>query len=678
MTLNINSNNRTSFKNWIKASKQAFGQQIITDYVGVVTSLLTSSVAGVNANTSRHVHIIVYDTGETVNLTNKHTNGEWFYLPAIANDSVILKNGSATETLSFNANGELSKSLGSAFKIGNKEFKVLGLGGGLIEGGSSPGYTITQTVAGVGTTSVTEGQTIVFTVNATGIDTSVNHYWTTAGNTESSDFTNTTYGSLNLVGLALTTSGIGTITRTLTAQPNVENEQFHLVIRTGNQWGTHVAYSSTITVNDLIPDVTVGVGTTSVVEGNPVEFTINTNDVQIGQNLYYKVESSSVTWNDFVDQSIGQSFQIVGSASTIYTGIATVIKTLVADGLSESGDEFYITIRSGSTSGSIVGTSSTVTVVDASPTATITANKSSVNEGEDVVFTINTTNMSAGGTLYFSTNGTTDANDWSTSDSGSFTLDNNAVGTITRTVAGDFATTEGTENFSLTIRAGSTSGIALTTSQSISVGNVVPTVTVSVSPTTVNEGSSFTVTVNTTGLHNGATLYYSIDGTGVSPSDFNNGANTGSFTVNNSGVGSFTKTLTADRLTEANETFKINIRSGSTTGTIVATSADTIIADTSKTPGDNANGLTFGPVQVNRDGGNTSNTSDWYTICGIDNLPNGSSIALFIDTSGSMTMSTIQASYDLLVQKLNAKGITITSVTNPNEDWITPFLVDLP
>ena len=676
MTLNINSDNRTSFKNWIKASKQAFGQQIITDYVGIVTSLLTSSVAGVNANTSRHVHIIAYDTGETVNLTNKHTNGEWFYLPATANDSVILKNGNATETLSFNANGELSKSLGSAFKIGNKEFKVIGLGGGLIEGGSSPGYTITQTVAGVGTTSVTEGETIVFTVNATGIDTSVNHYWSTSGTSESSDFTNTTYGPLNLVGLALTTSGIGTITRTLTAHPTIENDEFHLVIRTGSQWGTDVAYSSTITINELIPHVIVGVGTTSIVEGNSIDFTINTNNVEIGETLYWDTlgDLSSADWTD---NDPNDYVTIVGSASTVFSGIATVTRTLEADGITETGDTFWLRVRT-SSGGDIVGYSSTITVIDADPTATITADKSSVNEGESVVFTVNTTEMSPGGTLYFTTNGTTNANDWSTTDSGSFTLDNNAVGTITRTVAGDFATTEGTENFSLTIRAGSTSGIALTTSQSISVGNIVPTVTVSVSETTVNEGSPFTVTVNTTGLHNGATLYYSIDGTGVSPSDFNNGNNTGSFTVNNSGVGSFTKTLTTDRLTEANETFKVNIRSGSSTGTIVATSADTIIADTSKTPGDNANGLTFGPVQVNRDGGNTSNTSDWYTICGIDNLPNGSSIALFIDTSGSMTMSTIQASYDLLVQKLNAKGITITSVTNPNEDWITPFLVDLP
>jgi hypothetical protein len=43
-----------------------------------------------------------------------------------------------------------------------------------------------------------------------------------------------------------------------------------------------------------------------------------------------------------------------------------------------------------------------------------------------------------------------------------------------------------------------------------------------------------------------------------------------------------------------------------------------------------------------------------------------------------MTQATIQASYDKFVAKLNEKNITITTVTNNNEDWITPFLVNLP
>ena len=88
--------------------------------------------------------------------------------------------------------------------------------------------------------------------------------------------------------------------------------------------------------------------------------------------------------------------------------------------------------------------------------------------------------------------------------------------------------------------------------------------------------------------------------------------------------------------------------------------------------------MTFGPVIVNRDDSNPGNESDWYKICNIDDLPEGSSIALFIDGSGSMTQATVQASYEKFVAKLNEKNITITTVTNTDEDWITPFLVDLP
>ena len=131
-------------------------------------------------------------------------------------------------------------------------------------------------------------------------------------------------------------------------------------------------------------------------------------------------------------------------------------------------------------------------------------------------------------------------------------------------------------------------------------------------------------------------------------------------------------------MTEGLETFYVAFRSDSYTNPVFARSADITINDTSTIPGTNANGLTFGPVIVNRDSGVVANATDWYEICKIDDLPEGSSIALFIDTSGSMNMGTVQASYDAFVAKLNEKNITITTVTNNSEDWITPFLVDLP
>ena len=674
----VNSNNKSNFKQWLKSQRDSFGQPVIRDYMSTVRPLLTSVVgAGITYNPMKEVKILVWDSNETIDLTYETYKGDYFYLPGTPGDTLTLKNGTNTETLSFNSSGNLSKSLNDVFKIGNKEFKVIGLGGGLIEGGDAEGYTITQTVAGIATTSVTEGQTIIFEVNAVGIDTSIQHYWTTAGDTSSSDFTDSTYGSLDIVGLANTTNGIGTITRTLTASPAVENEEFHLVIRTGSQWGTHVAYSSTITVNDLIPIVNVGVGTTSVTEGESIEFTINTNDVEIGQSLWWDTlgDLSSADWTD---NDPNDHVTIVSTGSTTpYTGIATVTRTLKADGITETGDTFWLRVSTNS-GGQVVGYSSTITVIDAVPTATITADKTTVNEGDSVVFTVSTTNMSANSTLYYSQTGTTDSTDfYPAGTTGNFTIDSSGNGTITRVISGDF-TSEGTEDFTLTVRSGSTTGTALTTAPTVQVTNTVPTFTTTPSATTIDEGDTLTMTVNTTGLHAGKVLYYSIEGTGVSPSDFTNNSLTGYFDINSSGVGTFNVTLDSDRVTEGGEVFVVRIRDGSTTGAIVHTSVNITINDTSLSPGANANGLTFGPVQVNRDQGNSANTSDWYDICSIDNLPNGSSIALFIDVSGSMTMSTIQASYDLLVQKLNAKGITITSVTNPSEDWITPFLVDLP
>ena len=89
--------------------------------------------------------------------------------------------------------------------------------------------------------------------------------------------------------------------------------------------------------------------------------------------------------------------------------------------------------------------------------------------------------------------------------------------------------------------------------------------------------------------------------------------------------------------------------------------------------GSQKTGKTFGPLAVNRDSGNANNVSDWYTLCNLDSLPNGSKIAVYIDTSGSMTQATIQASHDLLMQKLNARNMDVIVVTNPSEDWITPF-----
>lgn len=100
--------------------------------------------------------------------------------------------------------------------------------------------------------------------------------------------------------------------------------------------------------------------------------------------------------------------------------------------------------------------------------------------------------------------------------------------------------------------------------------------------TTINEGSAVTFTVTTTNLANGTTVYWTNAGTAVA-ADFSGGVNSGSVTINNN-TGSFTLTTVSDATTEGSETIIVQIRTVSTSGTVVATAATVTISDTSRDP----------------------------------------------------------------------------------------------
>lgn len=368
--------------------------------------------------------------------------------------------------------------------------------------------------------------------------------------------------------------------------------------------------------------INVGVGTTSY------SLTINQNSVTSGGTTYYLNDSIPVSNNKFLTINAFGGLLLSGNDTPSYN----------------------------------IGVSTTT-----------------VNEGGSVNFTINTLNVGSGTTLYYSTGGSMEAADFSNNSlTGSFTIvgtgATTGIATVTRTITNDF-NTEGNESFTFVVRTNSTSGTVVATSSTITVADVVPTYSITPATLLVNEGSSVTFTVTTTGVADATVLYYTTTGAAAA-ADFTDSSLTGSFTVN-SNTATITRTLSSDRTTEGSDNFAIQIRRTSTSGTIVTTSETVYINDTSLSVGQSSNGITFGPVQVNRDGGNAALASDWYTICGIDNLPEGSKIALFIDNSGSMTTATIQASYNLLVSNLAAKNITIIAVENGNEDWITPFLTDL-
>ena len=472
-----------------------------------------------------------------------------------------------------------------------------------------------------------------------------------------------------------------------------------------------------------VPIYEVTPSSTNVDEGSSINFVVNTENVSVGTTLYYGTlvgaAGSTAESNDFTDSLTG-SFNIV-SDGTATGGIATITRSIALDGVTEVPETFRLVIRTDSTTGTSVTFTDDITINNIDPSYNfVLTNQSGIvtniaEEGELVTVTLNTTNIATGTEfrVWFDeepgTNTDYDNKDFGYYNEQQNTLSNGSAEVIT--IAGaattfrvgaeyDFRENENdTFRIILRERTASSSGIALTFT-TLQINDVNLLYDVTTDKTLVDEGDDLTVTFGpakhpVTGVNvlmPDGPVYATLEAvSGIFPVGVNNVPEDFSYpwadlkslvqTGYHSGYGNsstFTIPVYADFLEEGLEVFYVAFRSGSYTNPIIARSADITINDTSTAPGSKANGLTFGPVIVNRDDSNPGNESDWYKICNIDDLPEGSSIALFIDGSGSMTQATVQASYEKFVAKLNEKNITITTVTNTDEDWITPFLVDLP
>lgn len=205
----------------------------------------------------------------------------------------------------------------------------------------------------------------------------------------------------------------------------------------------------------------------------------------------------------------------------------------------------------------------------------------SINEGSSGTFNVDTTNISNGTILYWTINHVTTTSADFSATSGSFTINSN-TGSFNITTIADSAT-EGGETFTVSIRTNSTSGTVVAISSSVTINDtsVGISYTFGTIPSSINEGSSGTFNLDTTNISNGTTLYWSINNVTSNGADFS--TTSGSFIIN-SNTGSFNITTIADSLTEGNQTFTVSIRTGSTSGTVVATSNSVTINDTSTSP----------------------------------------------------------------------------------------------
>lgn len=116
--------------------------------------------------------------------------------------------------------------------------------------------------------------------------------------------------------------------------------------------------------------------------------------------------------------------------------------------------------------------------------------------------------------------------------------------------------------------------------------NATPVATYSLSSlaASYNEGDTITITITTGFLLDGTVLYWTTSGTSTA-ADFSDNLTSGSVTITNN-TATVTRTLLSDLSTEGTETFVFELRTVSTSGTIVATTSSANVLDTSTSPKD--------------------------------------------------------------------------------------------
>lgn len=439
-----------------------------------------------------------------------------------------------------------------------------------------PFYSVSQN-----TTNVNEGQSVLFEIDTINVLNGTTLYWTinsvSAGVT-TNDFITPSNGSITMFG------GVNTVLITANTDANTEgSELFNLQLRTDSISGNIVANSSTITILDTSkdPSYIITPNVSSFNENSSVLFTVTTTDVKENDVLYWTLEgvTGNVDANDFITPNSG-------SITIPSNGISTILLSANTDANTEGNEIFKLQLRTDSLTGNVVNTSANITLVDSSqnPNYIITPNTSIVDEGNTVVFTITTTDVTDGTTVYYTTESITanlNSDDFTTANTGSITI-TSGIAEVALTINADLSSSvESDEIFRLQLRSGSISGDVINVSSNVTISDTsnVETYSVTANVTTVVEGQTVLFTVQTTSVPDGTVLYWTTESLGgeVNSSDFSS-PNSGTVTIVSS-IGTFQTTLFVDGVEEVGDLFRVQLRTGSISGPVVNTSQVISITD---------------------------------------------------------------------------------------------------
>lgn len=198
---------------------------------------------------------------------------------------------------------------------------------------------------------------------------------------------------------------------------------------------------------------------------------------------------------------------------------------------------------------------------------TLTSTASTVDEGSNATFTLNTTNVPSGTSVNYTVTGVSSADIVSGGVNGSVVVGASGVATITVPITADNLT-EGNENLVVTVAGKSASTLVLDTSKEM-------TASYAMTPSTaaVNEGGVATFTVQGTNVKAGSTVAYRLSG--LDAEDIAGGQVNGRVVFDELGMATISVPVVADSKTEGSESLTVTIGSATSTITINDTSKST-------------------------------------------------------------------------------------------------------
>lgn len=159
---------------------------------------------------------------------------------------------------------------------------------------------------------------------------------------------------------SFTVTNATTYTTTFTALADVTTEGNETINVVVSLQGNTLGSTGSITINDTSQTATASVGLSAnpINEGTTMTVTVTTTNVSNGTTLYWTTENVS-NWE-------GSDLSATSGSFTVNSNSGSFTFNTTADGYTEGTEQFLIRIRLNSTSGTIIGSSATISISDTS------------------------------------------------------------------------------------------------------------------------------------------------------------------------------------------------------------------------------------------------------------------------------------------------------------------------